>query len=340
MAAPSPASAPASRSPPQPASSVTVNAGEETSTPGRRKAFGKMRGAVSKVKLLDGALGQFQQSEGIVEQDNPPTREEPPPINAKTQRPLRRRNGPEWACVDVLGENDEKGPSESIVCCRFCGQEFFADTARIREHVENIQTGQPEMLLDEIDFGKFMQVPTGAPAPAGTPSRAPSAPVAISPAAIDADNANAQLQPPPPCNADLTPNSKAEHEMAIAWLKDHDFLRFATRVGVSVTGAVATARRKAEVAEARAIMYPSSACARTGLMGLPRRRRLRVSLAQTLHAALARIVPPHGKSASARSYPIGRHMAAAVAACREAVQIVSYAYVQRRRLHSNVARRD
>jgi hypothetical protein len=65
----------------------------------------------------------------------------PPPVNS-AQRPVRRRNGPAWASVHVIKENEEKGPHESTVRCRFCLAEFQADTARITMHVTLLTSSQ------------------------------------------------------------------------------------------------------------------------------------------------------------------------------------------------------
>lgn len=145
-----------------------------------------------------------------------------PPIR-KSQRPLRRRQGPEWACVEVLKENDEKGPCESTVRCRFCGYDFMADTARIREHVVNGLSGTA------------MQ---------------PASPRAGAPA-------SAEPPPVPVCTFDLVPQSANDRDVALQWLRDYDVLQFCIRVGVAVTPQIAKARRKAEVAESRAVLYPS-----------------------------------------------------------------------------------
>lgn len=148
----------------------------------------------------------------------------PPPPIRMSQRPLRRRQGPEWACVEVLRENDEKGPCESTVLCRFCGEEFMADTARVREHVVNGGTAAGGEALP--------------------PPMSPTSPTTGAP-------------PVPPCPADLTPESGKDREVALQWLRDYDMLQFCIRMGIAVTPQVAKVRRRAESAEARAVLYPS-----------------------------------------------------------------------------------
>ena len=220
----------------------------------------------------------------------------PPPVIA-TQRPLRRRLGPEWACVEVLCENDEKGPCESTVRCRFCGHEFLADTARIREHVETYRPPDDGIGVDvTFSYDNFpadgdapdAAVPSPAsggrasprsPAmegsPPGSARRSPSVGVRASPAASlltstalrasPQPDADPNAPPPlPPCSADLGPDSKEDRKIALQWLHDYDVLQFCTRVGVAVTPAVAKARRGAEIAEARAILYPGKEHAADG----------------------------------------------------------------------------
>ena len=213
------------------------------------------------------------------------TSQVPPPVVA-TQRPLRRRLGPEWACVEVLCENDEKGPCESTVRCRFCGHEFLADTARIREHVETYHPPDDDIGVDAtFSYGQNGETPDAAApspalggresprspaaegAPSGSARRSPSVGVRPSsaastlisnaPRASPHPDADPNAPPPlPPCSADLGPHSKEDRQTALQWFQDYDLLQFCNRVGVAVTPAVAKARRYAEVAEARAILYP------------------------------------------------------------------------------------
>ena len=158
----------------------------------------------------------------------------PPPVVHKGQRPLRRRQGPEWACVEVLQENDEKGPCESTVRCRFCNVEFMADTARIREHLES------EDSFDIVDANVMTAPRRQDENTSGTENSA----------------FGASTPPVPPCEASLEPESKADREVALQWLRDYDMMQFCLRAGVSVTRSVAKARRWAEECELRAIHYP------------------------------------------------------------------------------------
>lgn len=212
---------------------------------GKGKSLFKMRKAVKTVSMLKSAEDNFEVDEYEKSEKAMPV---PPPAINKTQRPLRRRTGPTWACVLVDGENDESGPYESAVRCRFCGAEWLSDEARVKAHVKNLQKPVDLGLLPDFSLTGFLDGPAPAPTPAdAAPMHHPDV-----------------VEPPPPCTADLTSSSAAEHELAMQWMADYDFLQFALRVGVSITSPIARAMRRAEVAESRALLYPTKAHVEAG----------------------------------------------------------------------------
>lgn len=153
----------------------------------------------------------------------------PPPINEKHRRPLRRRHGPAWASVHVLSENEEKGPYESRVRCRFCGEEFMADTARIEKHVKGAD--QKTVVVE--------------------PYRSP----------LDEDPASGDpevVHPLPLCYEDATPTSPAERKEAIQWIEHHDLLLFYSQFGFAITEDLRRAIRTSEEATRSACLYPSA----------------------------------------------------------------------------------
>ena len=152
----------------------------------------------------------------------------PPPINEKHRRPLRRRHGPAWASVHVLSENEEKGPYESRVRCRFCGEEFMADTARIAKHVKGAD--QKTVVVE--------------------PYRSP----------LDEDPASGDpevVHPLPLCYEDATPTYLAERKEAIQWIEHHDLLLFYSQFGFAITEDLRRAIRTSEEATRSACLYPS-----------------------------------------------------------------------------------
>ena len=217
------------------------------------------------IHKLEDAMADHKDDTKSAADDSKSVKAGPPPIHI-TQRPLRRRIGPEWACVEVLCENEEKGPCESTVRCRFCGEEFLSDTSRIREHVQNLYQ-ENKFLLDDYDPSRILAVDTG---PAKDKDDATSISdrteqeaaaaalgVAYEPGVSYISVESEPPPPPPPCEADIDPGAMDDRTTALQWFKDYDMLQFFNRVGIANTRDVAEARRRAEVAEARAILYPS-----------------------------------------------------------------------------------
>jgi hypothetical protein len=103
----------------------------------------------------------------------------PPAIVPFNARPLRRRRGPAWACVKVLRENDERGPCESTVRCRFCGLEFLADGARIVQHLQHLAGDTPEESVRSESDG--VALPTPSPSKLQPPASAVADSVVVQP---------------------------------------------------------------------------------------------------------------------------------------------------------------
>jgi len=211
-------------------------------------ALAKMRHAVHTAEVLMESVEALEDVT-VHEREEEPKHGKPPPIR-QTRRPLRRRIGPAWACVTVIQEQDEKGPCESLVMCKFCGCEWLTDEARIREHLNNYQPEQQKSSteLSKYSLGKFMDEIDGS----GTAKSATASSVSSEPSV-------AEVAPPPPCSASLTLSSYSERTLALEWIANADFLQFTSRAGIAITEPVARAMRNAEKADALVQMYHSQA---------------------------------------------------------------------------------
>lgn len=242
-----------------------------------KKSFAQVRSA-NKATAAFHSTSSKQDAADKVEPVGQAERKAPPPIRT-TRRPLRRRTEPEWACVDVLSENDERGPFESTVRCRFCHVHFMANTQRIRAHIvrecnmddgvipENLQATmsfdmnafQQELLANDStrNAASFLQA-TQFTEKVKTVEVVEDllAPIDVPLLSLPVDG-EAQGSPVPPCLADLTNASKAEHKLAIQWLREYDRLHFFRKSGIAITAPVARVLRDAESATKRAVLYPS-----------------------------------------------------------------------------------